>query len=58
MMQYLSKEIEALAKKKSQKTEKSLVKKETSCGIFQDCGIDPHYENFEKNIDNLFSDEQ
>lgn len=36
-MQYLSKEIEALAKKKRQ-TGSSLVKNEHSCGIFQDYG--------------------
>jgi hypothetical protein len=35
-MQYLSKEIEALAKKN--KSEKSLIKKQYSCGIFQDYG--------------------
>ncbi len=36
-MQYLSKEIEALAKRKTQ-TEKYLIKREYSCGIFQDYG--------------------
>lgn len=36
-MQYLSKEIEALAKRKKLE-EKSLVKKQYSCGIFQDYG--------------------
>lgn len=34
-MQYLSKEIEALAKRKKH-GEKSLLKKQYSCGIFQD----------------------
>ncbi|NJB69872.1 hypothetical protein GGR42_000334 [Saonia flava] len=34
-MQYLNKEIENLAKKKAAK---SLVKKQYSCGIFQDLG--------------------
>jgi len=36
-MGYLSPQIEALAKKKP-KIENSLVKKECSCGIFQDYG--------------------
>ena len=36
-MKYLSKEIEALAKKKRQ-AGTSLIKKEYSCGIFQDYG--------------------
>lgn len=34
-MQYLSKEIEAIAKRKKKATN-SLVKKDFSCGIFQD----------------------
>ncbi|MFS4447643.1 hypothetical protein [Maribacter sp. 2307UL18-2] len=38
-MQYLSKEIEALAKKRPKKGS-SLIKKEYSCGIFQDYGED------------------
>ena len=41
-MQYLSKEIEALAKNK-EKTAKSLVKKQNSCGIFQD--VDMLYQS-------------
>ncbi|WP_282160757.1 hypothetical protein [Ulvibacterium marinum] len=36
-MGYLSPQIEILAKKKKQ-DEKSLIKKENSCGIFQDYG--------------------
>ncbi|SHI87373.1 hypothetical protein [Pseudozobellia thermophila] len=36
-MGYLSPEIEVLAKKKKQE-KKSLIKKEYSCGIFQDYG--------------------
>jgi len=36
-MGYLSPQIEALAKKKS-RIENSLVKKDNSCGIFQDYG--------------------
>lgn len=36
-MQYLSKEIEAAAKKRKQQ-EKSLIKMVNSCGIFQDYG--------------------
>ncbi|MBT2162908.1 hypothetical protein [Zobellia barbeyronii] len=36
-MGYLSPQIEVLARKKKQ-TEKSLIKKEHSCGIFQDYG--------------------
>lgn len=36
-MTYLSPQIEALAKKKKQEA-KSLVRKEHSCGIFQDYG--------------------
>lgn len=36
-MAYLSKEIEALAKRKNQITN-SLVRTESSCGIFQDYG--------------------
>ncbi len=36
IMQYLNKEIEKLAKKK---TGNSLIKKQYSCGIFQDLGI-------------------
>tara|TARA_R110000868_G_scaffold3285_4_gene21471 strand:- start:1117 stop:1269 length:153 start_codon:yes stop_codon:yes gene_type:complete len=39
-MTYLSPEIEALAKRKK---EESLVKKENSCGIFQDYGKE-YYE--------------
>lgn len=35
-MQYLNKEIEKLARKKAGK---SLIKKQHSCGIFQDLGI-------------------
>ncbi len=37
-MKYLSPHIEALTKKKKKK-EKSLIKKEYSCGIFQDYGV-------------------
>ena len=36
-MQYLSKQIEAHAKRKKQ-AEKSLIKNQISCGIFQDYG--------------------
>lgn len=36
-MGYLSPQIEVLAKRKKQE-EKSLIKKELSCGIFQDYG--------------------
>lgn len=36
-MSFLSKQIEAHAKKRNQQ-EKSLIKKEYSCGIFQDYG--------------------
>lgn len=42
-MQYLSKEIEALAKRKKTPTN-SLVKKEYSCGVFQ------NYENEKPSI--------
>lgn len=44
MMGYLSPQIEVLAKKKKQE-EKSLVKKEFSCGIFQDYTNLPVKEN-------------
>lgn len=50
-MQYLSKEIEALAKR-SQKAEKSLIKRENSCGIFQDYGKQDLQGNFETNSTN------
>lgn len=47
-MQYLSKEIEALAKKR-QKAEKSLIKREGSCGIFQDYGKQTLQTPYQKN---------
>lgn len=50
-MQYLSKEIEALAKR-SQKAERYLIKRENSCGIFQDYGKQPLQVNFDKNSTN------
>lgn len=38
IMAYLSPQIEVLAKKKMKQVGKSLIKKERSCGIFQDYG--------------------
>ena len=38
-MNYLSKDIEALARRK-RSIDESLIKKETSCGIFQDYGTE------------------
>ena len=43
-MGYLSPQIEALAKKKIKREDHSLIKKEGSCGIFQDYGKDPSPE--------------
>tara|TARA_R110002051_G_scaffold30845_3_gene71002 strand:+ start:7730 stop:7882 length:153 start_codon:yes stop_codon:yes gene_type:complete len=45
-MTYLSPEIEALAKKKK---EESLIKKENSCGIFQDYGKEYYTESSSDN---------
>lgn len=47
-MQYLSKEIEILAKR-SQKAERSLIKRENSCGIFQDYGRQDLQELYQEN---------
>jgi len=45
-MTYLSPQIEALAKRKK---EESLIKKENSCGIFQDYGKESYTVFFENN---------
>jgi hypothetical protein len=45
-MAYLSKQIEAFAKKKQQH---SLIKKENSCGIFQDYGLGVQVNQLKKN---------
>jgi len=47
-MGYLSPQIEVLAKRKKQE-EKSLVKKEYSCGIFQDYGDHSEGQPLENN---------
>ncbi len=50
-MQYLSKDIEAVARKRKQQ-EKSLIKMVNSCGIFQDYGSTENELNTEVTVKN------